>query len=152
VRSSGVAPRLLRFEIAESAAISNMARSERLIRRLREMGSGVALDDFGVAINSLSYLKCLPVSCVKIDASLTKELPLGGRHDVIIETIAQLARSRNIECVAECVESAETAGRLKDLGVGCLQGFLVHKPEPLRNLFVALRSRADSTEPQRIAQ
>ena len=139
---SMVAPALVRFEITEMAAISNLARAERLIRKLRGYGCGFALDDFGTGVNSLSYLKSLPVSCVKIDGSFTRDLLSNNRSDVVVKTIVQLCQSLGIECVAECVESAPIAQRLRELQVDHIQGFLVHMPEPLQGLLETLQNEA----------
>jgi diguanylate cyclase (GGDEF)-like protein len=139
---SMVAPALVRFEITEMAAISNLSRAERLIRKLRQYGCGFSLDDFGTGVNSLSYLKSLPVTCVKIDGSFTRDILSNNRSDVVVKTIVQLAKSLNIECVAECVESAAIAQRLRELQVDHIQGFVVHTPEPLHDLLESLQSDA----------
>lgn len=137
---SMIAPGLLRFEISETIAISNLARAERLIRKLRQIGCGFALDDFGNGVNSLSYLKCLPVSSVKIDNSCTRDLLQNDRSEVVVQTIVRMAKSLNIETVAECIESAATAQRLHQLGVDCVQGFVAHRPEPLMNVLENLKT------------
>jgi len=139
---SMVAPALVRFEITEMAAISNLARAERLIRKLRQYGCGFALDDFGTGVNSLSYLKSLPVTCVKIDGSFTRDLLSNNRSDVVVKTIVQLCQSLGIECVAECVESAPIALRLRELQVDHVQGYLVHMPEPMLGVLESLQSEA----------
>ncbi len=139
---SMIAPGVIRFEITETAAISNLARAERLIRKLRQYGCGFALDDFGTGVNSLSYLKCLPVTCVKIDGSFTRDLLSNNRSDVMVQSIVQMSKSLDIECVAECVEAMAVVDRLRALGVDALQGFVIHKPEPLREVLDAVQSEA----------
>jgi diguanylate cyclase (GGDEF)-like protein len=135
-----IAPGLVVFEITETAAISNLARAERLIRRLREHGCRFSLDDFGTGVNSLSYLKALPVACVKIDGSFTRDLLSNSRSDVMVQTIVQMSKSLGIECVAECVESLPVADRVRALGVDYVQGFVVHRPEPLLDLLESLKT------------
>jgi diguanylate cyclase (GGDEF)-like protein len=139
---SMIAPGLIHFEITETAAISNIARAERLIRKLRQHGCGFSLDDFGTGVNSLAYLKCLPVTGVKIDGSFTRDLLSNNRSDVVVQTIVQMAKSLDIECIAECVETLPVAKRLKDLGVGQIQGYVVHRPEPLQDLLESIKSDA----------
>lgn len=136
---SGVAPGLILFEIAETAAISYMARAERLMGRLRQRGCLFSLDDFGTGINSLSYLKILPISHVKIDGSFTRDLESIDRADDMVQTIAQMSRALGIESVAECVESQPAADRLRVLGVPYIQGFTAHRPEPLRELLGSIQ-------------
>jgi diguanylate cyclase (GGDEF)-like protein len=139
LNDSGVAPGLILFEIAETAAISYMARAERLMGRLRQRGCLFSLDDFGTGINSLSYLKILPISHVKIDGSFTRDLESIDRADDMVQTIAQMSRALGIESVAECVESQPAADRLRVLGVPYIQGFTAHRPEPLRELLGSIQ-------------
>jgi diguanylate cyclase (GGDEF)-like protein len=148
ILESMIAPGLIRFEITETVAISNLARAERLIRKLRQHGCSFALDDFGVGVNSLSYLKVLPVSCVKIDGSFTKDLMSNNRSDVMVNTIVRLAGSLGIECVAEHVETPRVLNRLRELGVVCVQGYIAHQAEPLRELLDTLKG----DESQRLRQ
>lgn len=145
---SMVAPALIRFEITESAAISNLTRAEQLIRKLRAHGCGFSLDDFGTGVNSLSYLKCLPVTCVKIDGSFTRDLLSNNRSDVVVQTIVRMARSLDMECVAECVETEAIARRLYELGVDYIQGYVAHRPEPLGDVLESLKNE----ESQRLHQ
>jgi len=137
---SEVAPRSVLFEITETAAISNMARAERLMGRLRQRGCRFSLDDFGTGVNSLAYLKILPVSYVKIDGSFTRDLLSNDRSDVMVQTIVQMSRSLGIESVAECVESQPVTERLRVLGVDYIQGFAAHRPEPLTGLLDSIRA------------
>jgi EAL domain-containing protein (putative c-di-GMP-specific phosphodiesterase class I) len=131
---------LIVFEITETSAISNMARAERLIGRLRQQGCRFALDDFGTGVNSLSYLKCLPVSYAKIDGSFTRDLLSNDRAGAMVETIVQISKALGIESIAESVESLAVADRVRELGVDYVQGFVAHRPEPLVGLLDAIKS------------
>lgn len=137
---SAVAPGQILFEITETAAISNMSRAERLIARLRRQGCRFSLDDFGTGVNSLAYLKCLPVSHVKIDGSFTRDLLADERSAIMVQTIVQMAQSLGIESVAECVETLPVAKRVRELGVDYVQGYAVHRPESLRGLLASLKA------------
>jgi len=137
---SQMAPGQILFEITETAAISNMSRAERLIGRLRRHGCRFSLDDFGTGVNSLAYLKCLPVSHVKIDGSFTRDLLANERSAVMVQTIVHMARSLGIESVAECVETLPVAKRVRELGVDYVQGYAVHRPEPLRGLLASIKA------------
>jgi EAL domain-containing protein (putative c-di-GMP-specific phosphodiesterase class I) len=139
---SMVSPDILHFEITETAAITNLSRAERLTRRLRQYGCGISLDDFCATPESLSLLKSLPVTCVKIDGSITRDLLSSPQADEAIQTIVQMSRYLNIECVAECVESQLIAARLRELSVDLIQGFVLHRPEPLRDVLEALKNEA----------
>jgi len=140
IADSRIAPALIVFEITETSAISNMARAERLIGRLRQQGCRFALDDFGTGVNSLSYLKCLPVSYAKIDGSFTRDLLSNDRAAAMVETIVQISKALGIESIAESVESLAVADRVRELGVDYVQGFVAHRPEPLVGLLDAIKS------------
>ena len=140
--ASPVAPGSIVFEITEGAAVAHLARAGDFIARLRRRGCRFSLDDFGAGLNSLAYLKILPVSQVKIDAGVTHDLLSNGRAAELVGTIARTAESLGIESVAECVESAEVAARVRELGVGYIQGHAAHRPEPLRHVLDSLQGAA----------
>src|SRR5262249_2827659 len=66
LQGSGLDPSLFCFELTENATVASIGRAEALMRRLRRLGCGVALDDFGTGLSSLSYLRQLPVTTLKI--------------------------------------------------------------------------------------
>lgn len=138
IRNSNVAPGLITFEITETAAVSNLQRSDELMRDLKRLGCRFALDDFGTGVNSLSYLKSLPVDRVKIDGSFVKDIATNPRSEAMVRAVVQLARSLEIDCVAEFVHSDAVLKKVRDLGVGYAQGYLMHEPEPLANVLRAL--------------
>jgi EAL domain-containing protein (putative c-di-GMP-specific phosphodiesterase class I) len=123
-------------------AISNLARAQRLIRKLRRYGCGFSLDHFGTGVNSSSYLKALPVTCVKIDGSFTRDLLSNNGSDAAIHTIAQLSKSLEIECVAEQVETMQESKRLQELGVDYIQGYVAHRPQALHEVLEAVKNAA----------
>ena len=134
LREYELPPGLLSFEITETAAVANIVRAEMLIRRLREMGYGIALDDFGRGLSSLTYLKSLPVSDLKIDGALVRDLAGAdskGRSQAMVTAIVQLAQSMNLKTTAECVESDGILTAAGQLGVDYGQGFAIGRPRAL---------------------
>ena len=107
IAASGLDPELFCFELTENATIANLPRAEALMRRLRRLGCGVALDDFGTGLSSLSYLRQLPVTMLKIDGSFVRDVLKDPRAESMVRAIAQLARSMSITTVAEYVETEE---------------------------------------------
>ena len=93
--------------------------------RLRKLGCGVALDDFGTGLSSLSYLRSMPVSMLKIDGSFVRDILRDERAESMVRAIAQLARAMNITTVAEYVETEEIRTRVRMLGVDYGQGFAI---------------------------
>jgi diguanylate cyclase (GGDEF)-like protein len=138
LESSGLDPALFCFEITESAAVSSITRADALMRRLRRLGCNVALDDFGAGPSSLSYLRQLPVTTLKIDGGFVREVLKDARCESMIKSIAQLARGMSIATVAEYVETDEIRNRIAALGVDYGQGFAIGKPQPLTQVLAEL--------------
>lgn len=133
LREYSLPPGLLSFEITETAAVANIVRAEMLIRQLRELGYGIALDDFGRGLSSLTYLKSLPVSDLKIDGGLVRDLAGGdiARAQAMVTAIVQLAQAMNLKTTAECVESNGILDAVSQLGVDYGQGFAIGRPRAL---------------------
>jgi diguanylate cyclase (GGDEF)-like protein len=138
VAGSGLDPELLCFEITENATVANLARAEILMRRLRQLGCGVALDDFGTGLSSLSCLRQLPVTMLKIDGSFVRDVLKDARAESMVRAIAQLARSMSIATVAEYIETEAISIRIAELGVDYGQGFAIGRPIPLEDLLTEL--------------
>jgi diguanylate cyclase (GGDEF)-like protein len=130
IRDSGIEPKVLCFELTESAAIANLTRAEAMMKRLRELGCGIALDDFGTGLSSLAYLRALPIDMLKIDGSFVRDVLKDPRAESMVQAIAQLARSMQLTTVAEFVETDEIRLRVARLGVDYGQGFAIAKPVP----------------------
>ncbi|HEY7641182.1 MAG TPA: GGDEF domain-containing protein [Steroidobacteraceae bacterium] len=146
---------LLSFEITETAAVANIVRAETLIRRLQDLGHSIALDDFGRGLSSLTYLKALPVSHLKIDGGLVRDLAGNARSRAAVTAIVQLSQAMKLETTAECVESESILAAVGQLGVTYGQGFAIGRPRPLEIVLQELlRSgpapRSGSSRPSRI--
>ena len=122
---------LLSFEVTETAAVANIVRAETLIRRLQDLGHGIALDDFGRGLSSLTYLKTLPVTDLKIDGGLVRDLVGNARSQAMVTAIVQLAQAMKLKTTAECVESEAILQAVGALGVDYGQGFAIGRPKPL---------------------
>ena len=143
LREYDLPPNLLSFEITETAAVANIARAEWLIRQLRDLGYGIALDDFGRGLSSLTYLKSLPVSDLKIDGGLIRDLAgpdaaATGRSQAMVTAIVQLAQAMKLTTTAECVESNGILAAATQLGVDYGQGFAIGRPRPLEGVLQEL--------------
>jgi diguanylate cyclase (GGDEF)-like protein len=138
LREANLPLELLSFEVTETAAVANIVRAEALIRRLRELGCAVALDDFGRGLSSLTYLKTLPVNYLKIDGSFVRDVVTDERSHAMLSAIVQLARAMGLETVAECVESDAIRQAIRALGVSYGQGFSIGRPVPFDKVLGAL--------------
>ena len=134
--TAGVAPGLLKLEITESVIISDMPGVQARMQALRDLGVRLSLDDFGVGYSSLSYLRHLPLSQLKIDQVFVRNMISDPREAALVRTVIALARDLSLELVAEGVETAEQREMLSDLGCGLYQGYLFGRPVPLESLCV----------------
>jgi EAL domain-containing protein (putative c-di-GMP-specific phosphodiesterase class I) len=98
----------------------------------------VALDDFGTGLSSLSYLRQLPVTILKIDGSFVRDILKDSRSDSMVHAITQLARSMSITTVAEYVETDEIRQRIATIGVDYGQGFAIGRPMPFSDVLAEL--------------
>jgi len=128
---SGISPRLICFEITETAAIANLARAMSFMSVLKGMGCRFSLDDFGSGMSSFAYLKNLPVDSIKIDGAFVRDIITDEVDMAMVEAINRIGQVMGIQTVAEFVENDAILARLKDLGVDYAQGYGVHKPECL---------------------
>jgi diguanylate cyclase (GGDEF)-like protein len=133
----GVNPRQLCLEVTEGVMIHRLQRAVEAMEELRKRGFELALDDFGAGVASFAYLQELPVTYVKIDGRIVRDLPTDPASEVIVGSLVKLARMRDIECIAEWVESADVIERLRTLGVRYAQGFYLDEPAPLSAATVA---------------
>lgn len=145
IETSRINPAVFCFELTESAAVASINDAEALMQRLRKLGCGVALDDFGTGLSSLSYLRSMPVSMLKIDGSFVRDILRDERAESMVRAIAQLARAMDITTVAEYVETEEIRTRVRALGVDYGQGFAIARPVPVGEVLDALPVLAAAT-------
>jgi diguanylate cyclase (GGDEF)-like protein len=109
-------------EITETAALDDLATSHHFVAALRDLGCGVALDDFGVGYTSYRNLKELPITAIKLDGSFCCNLNPGGENHTFVQSMLELAHAFGLKVVAEWVDTENDANALAALGVDCLQG------------------------------
>ena len=145
LRSYNLPPRLIAFELTETAAVTNIVNAELLIQRLQSLGHEVALDDFGRGLSSLTYLKTLPVSYLKIDGGLVRDVAHNQRSQAMVSAIVQLARAMKLKTTAECIESDAIQQAVAELGVDYGQGFSIGRPRPLEGVLQELLGTGSAT-------
>ena len=118
------------FEITEISLISAPARSLENLVRLRMLGCGLAMDDFGAGYSSLDRLSDLPFSQIKLERAFVRQIPHQPKRAAIISCSVALARELGISLVIEGVETVEQQSRLLALGCTLAQGFLFARPMP----------------------
>lgn len=127
VRAHGLAPQLLDVEITETAAMAHMERVLPQLQRLREAGMGVAFDDFGTGQSSLTLLRRLPITTLKLDRSMVDPLPEPSAG-AVVRAACVVAEALGLTIVAEGVETEAQAAEVERLGCTHLQGWLLGRP------------------------
>jgi diguanylate cyclase (GGDEF)-like protein len=128
LRASHLDPSCLVLEITESVLVHDAEAVIARMLELKRLGVTFAVDDFGTGYSSLSYLKRFPIDILKVDKSFVDDVGDSDRALALAEAIVQLARSLNLDTVAEGIEKPRQADGLRALGCGYGQGFLFAKP------------------------
>lgn len=134
-------PQLLELEITESILLLTTAQIKHTFASILNTNVRLALDDFGTGYSSLSYLKRFPIDVIKIDRSFIRDLTTDPDDASIVEAIIALARSMNIQVVAEGVETEQQQDFLYVRGCDAMQGFLFSPPVPAKELEPILTKR-----------
>ena len=121
-------PQELRIELTETVIISNFAVVSEVIHRLRGLGVGIALDDFGKGYGGLDYLQSLPFSCLKIDKSFVDKMHQSDRSKQIIQSTLELSARLGMSTVAEGIEDERSAELLAQMGCAYAQGYYFARP------------------------
>ncbi|MDA0163784.1 EAL domain-containing protein [Solirubrobacter ginsenosidimutans] len=126
IQESGIEPGQLVIEITESQLVA--AAGVERFHELRKLGVKIALDDFGTGYSSLSYLHSLPLDTLKIAKPFIDGLTSGRRESSFVGMIVDLARTLDLEVIAEGIETAEQLAALRELKAGLGQGYFLGRP------------------------
>ncbi|MCK4950580.1 MAG: EAL domain-containing protein [Gammaproteobacteria bacterium] len=127
-RSTNLDPSLITFEIAETAAITNLKAAVQFIHKLKDIGCQFSLDDFGSGFCSFTYLKNLPVDKLKIDGAFIRKMAQSPVDQAMVQSMNQVAHALGKVTVAESVEDGETLELLKKYNVDYAQGHYFGSP------------------------
>lgn len=126
----GIDPGRIELEITESMALTDMEAVVDTLRRMRDFGVGIAVDDFGSGFSSLGHLQRLPLNRLKIDGSFVADLSAGSSGATIAEMIVRLGHMLGLSVIAEGVEAREQLDALRRMGCQEIQGFYFSPPVP----------------------
>ena len=124
LKRTRVLPQAIELELTETAVMANPVQTIENLSLLKKLGVRLALDDFGTGYSSLAYLQKLPIDVLKIDKAFVNGLGRNQGDAEIVRLILALAKTLNLETVAEGVESIEQLLELKKLGCHLGQGYL----------------------------
>ncbi|MFA6969908.1 MAG: EAL domain-containing protein [Gallionella sp.] len=127
----------LKLELTESLLLDNVEEAIEHMNALKEVGIRFSMDDFGTGYSSLQYLKRLPLDQIKIDQSFVRDIVTNSSDSAIVHTIIAMAKSLNMDIIAEGVETKQQRQVILDNGCSYYQGYLFGKPVPIAE-FAAL--------------
>ncbi|MDL2280147.1 EAL domain-containing protein [Desulfovibrio sp. OttesenSCG-928-G11] len=128
---TGVDPATVLFEITESVLLDNGGACIQGIQHIRELGIQFCLDDFGTGFSSLSYLRQLPLSCIKVDRSFVSEVETDPHALVIVRNLLSLGQDLGLSVIVEGIERQSQVESLLSAGCTLAQGYYFHRPLPV---------------------
>lgn len=126
--ANNVPANLIQVEITEGAAITDLPRAIGQLRRLRDAGIGIALDDYGTGYSSLAMLRDLPLTTVKIDKTFIDNIDVSPSDALLVGGVIDTAHALGLKVTAEGVERPRQLQLLRDLGCDTAQGYLISRP------------------------
>ncbi|MGC4019139.1 MAG: EAL domain-containing protein [Muricomes sp.] len=134
LKKSGLDPKYLELEITESAATEDSSHITDVLNQLKQFGISISIDDFGTGYSSLSRIKALPIDRIKIDMQFVQGIEGSEKDQAITKIIINLAKSLNLEVLAEGVESASQLDFLNQKMCDEVQGYYYYKPMPAEEI------------------
>ncbi|MQP75952.1 EAL domain-containing protein [Stenotrophomonas sp. MYb238] len=134
----------LQMELTESSLMRNPVQAMQMLESLSASGIAVALDDFGTGFSSMSYLQHLPLDSLKIDRAFVADVERNPRNAAICRALLSLGHSMGLVVIAEGVETEGQLDWLVAHGCDQVQGYLLGRPMPLRELLALLALARDS--------
>ena len=143
----GLSPKDLILEITENGILEDNEKTTANINELAKLGFKLALDDFGTGFSSLSRLRSMPISLIKIDQSFVRNIARSPEDYEIVKSISLLAASLGKEVLVEGIEDIDCLNLIKDMQFKKAQGYYFAKPMPFEEFVVWARARAQLATP-----
>lgn len=134
LKKYNVPPHQVQIEMTETMGLINNDVTHKNLARIDETGCTLAMDDFGVGHSSLIYLRSHPVSTLKIDASLSRDIAVNKANREIIATIFGLCQQLEVDTIVEYVETRAQLDSLSELGIHLIQGYYYSPPVSAKDL------------------
>ena len=123
-----VNPININFEINEAIVTKNFHTVRGFVRKIRRLGCGISIDDYGTDTRSLSYLHQIPVTSIKLNRQIINRLVDDKISRALVEAITRIAHLLSLKVIAKGVEKDEQLEQLREIGVDAVQGFLLERP------------------------
>lgn len=130
IEENNINPALIEIEITEGTSNANTFLAINLIKKLKEYGIRVLMDDFGIGYSNISNLSKIPLDVVKLDRSFITDISIDRKKRDIVKFLIELCKCNGLEVVAEGVEDNKTIEILKKFKCDTIQGFYFSKPLP----------------------
>ncbi len=127
----GLSPERLVFEVVESLPTWPGAKLADALRHIRDLGIGLALDDFGTHHSNFELMLALQPNYLKVDRRLVQTCSTDSYRARILSTLVELGRTLGVLLIAEGVEREEDLAKLEEVGIDLAQGYLLDRPSPL---------------------
>jgi Amt family ammonium transporter len=137
LKDNNVPASMLCFEVSESVVLANFMKAQALFNNLVEIGASGSLDDFGSGISSLSYLRDLPVSYLKIDGAFIRSMSKNRIDAAMVDAVNKVGQVMKLKTIAESVEDDITKQLLKRMGVDYAQGYHCGKPIAFESIYLS---------------
>jgi len=151
ITRSGVQKNSLKLEMSETLVMENPEYSAQILQRVREVGAGLILDDFGSGYSSLAYLQRLPFDMIRIGRSFVRHDATGMRP-TILRSLVALARDLGMEVIAEGAESESDTIELYQIGCEFAQGYAFGRPITAADARKLVGAAPDHSETRAVAE
>ena len=135
-----VPPTMLEIEITETTSQVNKFLSLSVIKKLKDIGVRILMDDFGIGFSQIENLRQIPFDAVKIDKSFTDKIVGDEKSRTIVKFLIELIHSNDMEAIIEGVETKEQVDLLRKMKADTIQGFYYSRPIPFDNFNELLKA------------
>lgn len=147
---SNLPARCFRLELTESMVMANPEQAAHVLKRLKQLGIGLSLDDFGTGFSSLSYLTRFPFDTIKIDKSFVDDT--SPKKTVLLKSMVNMAHDMGLSVVTEGVTDEADAEKLREMGCEYVQSFMFGAPMDADVVIRLLRERQSAATSAEAAQ
>lgn len=142
IAEAGLPPSTLMIETTEKAISMDPVRHSKALRRLKDAGFRIILDNFGTGFSSLNYLVSLPLNLIKVDRSFIASLENRAETRMVVSSVIRLGHELGIKVIAEGVETQAQKSILLDMGCDLAQGYGYFKPAPQEAIIAILNGQS----------